>query len=247
MEKLIAKATIDICKAPNLEYGEVEVIVSTPTVDRHGETVNVKGINTSQYEKNPVVLFGHDYSAPPIGKATRVWKSAGQLKAKIRFATEILPFADTVYKLIKGGFLNAVSIGGAIVENGVEDKQVDYTHIASMDMFEFSIVPIGANPEALVTAKAIEAGFSQETISKQYREYVEKTNQDKIEAENLLILKYLQSGMGQLLGNSTSSVEKPVSKRLVLSRKRKTARTMKSKLEEFITELNKELKGLHNG
>ena len=54
-------------------------------MDRQGDTVNVDGWHTRGYLKNPVVLWGHDYSIPPIGKATAIWKQDGALKATVQF------------------------------------------------------------------------------------------------------------------------------------------------------------------
>ena len=87
-------------------------IGSTEVRDRMGDIIEADGWNLKDYKKNPVFLWAHNYHDLPIGKATRVWVSADkQLKFQIEFADkETYEFADTVYRLYKGGFLNAVSV-----------------------------------------------------------------------------------------------------------------------------------------
>lgn len=136
-------------KASKLAEGEIEVVVSTNALDAHGERINVEGIDLKDYKKNPVVLWAHDGFNLPIAKATRIWKDNGKLMAKAAFdmADE---FAVKVYNKIKDGFLNAVSIGGMVDEWGQ-----DGITISRMTMKEFSVVPVPANSQALVTAKSL--------------------------------------------------------------------------------------------
>lgn len=137
-------------KASKLSDGEIEFIVSTNAWDAHGERINVDGINFKDFKKNPVVLWGHDGFNLPIAKATKIWKQDGKLMARALFdlADE---FATKVYGKLKDGFLNAVSIGGMVEEWGT-----DGLTIAKLNMKEFSVVSIPANPEALATAKSLD-------------------------------------------------------------------------------------------
>ncbi|MHC4506617.1 MAG: hypothetical protein ACYTFI_25275, partial [Planctomycetota bacterium] len=50
--------------------GERAVIakISTVAVDRDGDVMLPSGADLSDYKKNPVVMFGHDQGAIPIGK-----------------------------------------------------------------------------------------------------------------------------------------------------------------------------------
>ena len=43
--------------------------VSTDAIDRDGEVVVPRGIDKTHFQKNPVVLWAHDYRTMPIGKA----------------------------------------------------------------------------------------------------------------------------------------------------------------------------------
>jgi uncharacterized protein len=132
----------------------LEFTISTGAVDRDKDTVAPSGWKLDAYRRNPVVLWAHNYQQPPIGKATKVWVAGNALKAQAEFATaEVYPFADTIFQLLKGGFLRAVSVGFEPVKHAYNAQRggVDYTEQA---LLEFSIVPVPANAEALMRAAA---------------------------------------------------------------------------------------------
>lgn len=137
----------------------VTAIISTGSVDRDGEVLVPKGANLEPFLKNSVVLWAHDYSGPPIGKALWVTKIGGKIKAKVEFAeTE---FAEEIYQLYKGGFLKAFSVG-LIVKNRHSPTPEEikkkpawaeaWNIVDEWEMLEFSAVPVPANAEALATA-----------------------------------------------------------------------------------------------
>lgn len=136
-------------KASKLSEGEIEFVVSTNDLDAHGERIDVEGIDFKDFKKNPVVLWGHEGWSLPIARATKIWKENNKLMAKALFDMSD-DFAVKVYNKIKDGFLNAVSIGGMVEEWGA-----DGITISRMNMKEFSVVSIPANPKALATAKSL--------------------------------------------------------------------------------------------
>lgn len=143
-------------KASKLSEGEVEFTVSTDAWDSHGERINVAGINLKDYKLNPVVLWAHDGFNLPIAKTTKIWKDGNKLMARAKFYLKD-DFPRKVYDYIVDGFLNAVSIGGMVEEWGS-----DGLTISKMNMKEFSVVPIPANQQALVTAKSLEGADKAE-------------------------------------------------------------------------------------
>ena len=164
--KMIAK-DLDVKKKRALKLGEFDAIVSNSGIDRHGESIIMEGIDTKQVKRNPVVLWSHKYSELPIGKIVRLWKSQGNLMARIQMATDIYPFAQKIYEMVLKGFINAVSIGGIVKEwDQLEDGSRDWSKILRMEMIELSIVPVGAHPDALVTSKSFE---------KQEKEFIQKS------------------------------------------------------------------------
>ncbi len=81
-------------------------IVSTGDEDRDGDVIAQDGWDLSSYRKSPVVLWAHDTKQPPIAKAAEIGVVGGRLKAVTVFPEKgVYPFADTVYGLVKGGFL----------------------------------------------------------------------------------------------------------------------------------------------
>lgn len=143
----------DTVKAIDENSGILECIVTTSDVDRYNEVIVTSGIDTSNYvEKNPVVLYGHDYYSFPVGKTLKLTQLKNKIKAQFQLAIEEYDFAATLYRLIKGGYINSVSIGGRVLE-----WSEDYKSILKMEMVEFSIVSIPANPQAMITAKSFEA------------------------------------------------------------------------------------------
>lgn len=147
------KALLTITKAKDLGEGIIEAVVASESEDRHGEILELKGLDTSKYMENPVVLWAHDYSQPPIGKTLSLRKSGGKLVAKIQFAINEDSFAHKIYKLYKGGFMKAFSIGFI-------PKEMDENRYTKAEMIEHSSVPIPANPEAL--ALAVSKGLIKE-------------------------------------------------------------------------------------
>ena len=144
----------------------VRFVASDETPDRVGDVIEVSGWNLTNYKKNPVVLWGHDSNnTPPIGKAVNVRRGIGPdgkpaLLPSIEFAPkEAHPFAETVYQLTKGGFLNAVSVGfmprstKAISDAERQDLGMPKYGMFydSADLLEISVVSVPANPSALIT------------------------------------------------------------------------------------------------
>ncbi|WP_406236933.1 HK97 family phage prohead protease [Acetobacter orientalis] len=124
-------------------------IITTGTPDREQDIVVPKGISIEHYLKNKVVLWGHDQTILPIGKCIEIQPTDNGWQATVEFApAEANPMAEQVYQLVKGGFLSAVSIGFIPLELELNDLG-GYT-ITKSELFEFSIVNVPANPEALI-------------------------------------------------------------------------------------------------
>ena len=136
---------------------------SLETPDRMGDQVSADTWKLENYMKNPVFLWCHNYSLPPIGKAIKAWVENGKLVLRIQFADNTIeypsgmPSADTVYKLYQGGFLNAVSVGfdpSTGDAKSISGGGIDYT---GQELLELSAVPVPAHPDAL--RRAEEAGL----------------------------------------------------------------------------------------
>lgn len=130
--------------------------ISTAAVDRDDDTIAVDGWELANYIKNPVVLWGHDHVSPPIAKALATWVEGGKLKSKAQFHQEF-EFADMVYRLFKGGYMNATSVGFMPKTYVVNEERPGNGwgpafDFKTQELLEYSAVPIPANPEALQDA-----------------------------------------------------------------------------------------------
>lgn len=168
----------DAAKTKDLGNGTIEAVITTSSVDRYNESITTSGIDTTAYMGNPVVLYGHDYEGLPIGKTLKLNQMKNKIKATFQLAVDDYPFAATVYAMIKSGYLNAVSIGGR-----VREWSEDYKTILQMEMVEFSVVAVPANPEALITGRAFEdaIGKSWEDVREEFTDFSHKIMLDKLQ------------------------------------------------------------------
>ena len=136
----------------------VRFCFSDGSVDRMGDTIDPNGWDTADFDANPVALWAHDSSQPPIGRAGNLAVEGGRLMGDIEFApTETYAFADTVYRLVTGGFLNAVSVGFLPTEYSFVDNDPERgfgIDFKKQQLLEISVCPIPANPNALAAAWA---------------------------------------------------------------------------------------------
>jgi len=131
--------------AVQLKEDKFTFIASDQTIDRDGDQILYESWDTTNYEKNNVIMWAHSYDQLPIGKGTLIKDNIGKrLLVKIEFAFH--EFAQTVKKLVQEGFLNTLSVGflGQGVPNDTGGKK--YT---STELLEISVVPIPSNFNSL--------------------------------------------------------------------------------------------------
>ena len=135
--------------------GEFEVVATTQGVDRDGEVIMVQGWDFENFNKSPVVLWGHNYSSLPIGAVTSLTVEGDSVIAKGVFARS--DFAQEVRALYDDGFLKTVSVGFIPHErNGAV--------ITKAELLELSFVSVPANPDALDRIKSFESKYMQVTL-----------------------------------------------------------------------------------
>ena len=133
---------------------QVETIASTAALDREHDRILASAWRLEAYKKNPAVLWGHDYTMPPIAVCREISVSGGALRTVDEFVPRgAFPFADTIHDLVKSGAIRAKSVGFRPLtwKDNAEGGR-DYT---AVELLEHSYVPIPANPECLVTAKGL--------------------------------------------------------------------------------------------
>lgn len=159
-------------RAPSDDSRVVTFRASTPTIDRHGTKIIPTGIDTAQFDRNPVFLWGHDgygglVGAPNIdsviGRVIAHRKSAGAFDIDVEFAPKsVNERAEQAFRLVKSGFLNAVSIGFSPRiwhEEKPEDENAPPVIVFDeVDLLEVSLVPIPSNPDALALTRHLFGG-----------------------------------------------------------------------------------------
>lgn len=141
-------------------------VASTGSLDRQGDVIEASGWRLGNFLQNPVIPWAHDYAAPPVAKALEVRVQGDSLLFQAQFPTaEEYAFADTIYKLYRGGYLRAFSVGFAPLESQVVVNQMDGraltgNHYLKQELYEISCVTLPANPQALaqLALKGLEPG-----------------------------------------------------------------------------------------
>jgi HK97 family phage prohead protease len=151
--------------APNMdasldtEERSVAFIFSDDSVDAYGDTIDARGWVYDRSGAGTVALYGHDPSGVEnvIGRAHNVRVEGNRLLGDIHFATkDVNPNAEVVYQLVKGGYINSVSVGFQPMEwTLAKDKQrpggIDFK---KQKLLEISVVAIPANENAVAQARA---------------------------------------------------------------------------------------------
>lgn len=134
-----------------------EAVISTEALNSYGGRVLTSGIDTTQYEKNPVLLWMHrrafdEDDAMPIGRMENLRIDGDRLIGTPVF-DEQDPFAVTIKNKWDNGFLRMLSAGLEIVATSGEQQYLvegqTRETVTKSKLIEVSIVDIGSNDEAI--------------------------------------------------------------------------------------------------
>jgi len=140
--------------------GRYEITVSTETRDRDKDIVRAAGVDTANYERNPIVTWSHLYHEPPIGRSLELKKIPG---LGIKAIFEFPPFgtydkADVIHRLFDLNFINAASIGFQPLESKpFPDGGQDFVRTELLE-WGLVVVPSNADSLALSLQKALGKG-----------------------------------------------------------------------------------------
>jgi len=141
-------------------------MASTSDFDRAGDSISsdawTKG-GLKNFEKNPIILFNHDYNRP-IGRATGLKNTENglELTAKISKA------AKDVVDLVKDGVLGAFSVGFR-VKDADYIEETDGLKIKDAELFEVSVVSVPCNQAATFSlAKSFDSMSEYEDFKKTF-------------------------------------------------------------------------------
>lgn len=133
-----------------------EVVISTSDVNCYGSRILTEGIDLTQYEKNPILLWMHrrcyEDGALPIGRMENLRVDGDRLIGTPVFDMDDL-FARQIANKWEKGFLRMASAGVEIIETSTDEalllpgqRRATITHCK---LEEVSIVDIGGNDAAL--------------------------------------------------------------------------------------------------
>lgn len=181
LHKLTAPVRREFSIVPRVlseEEGTIEFVASDETLDCYREIVRVNGWRFTFFEKNAPFVDSHDYSTIEklLGRVDSWRVEKGQLVEVVRYDRTPGSLGLKAFKLVRDGFLKAVSVGfvpvrmaskwdGAQTDllNAIADLKLDPQTAAQVraiyleqEQIELSQCVIGANPNAL--AKAYKGG-----------------------------------------------------------------------------------------
>lgn len=133
--------------------------------DRYGTIIEQSGLLLGQFKRNPVIPWTHDYTQPPVAKATSVFldaDNAGSLVEDWEFTPrDVYPFGHMIGELYQKGFMSASSIGFMPMEY----ERREHSHgmhswgayrFKTSELWETSSVLVPGQQEALVVGRAVD-------------------------------------------------------------------------------------------
>lgn len=152
MRRLHKLYTIDVTSVDE-EKRQATFCFSDGEKDRQGERVDQASWQVENYKANPLILWGHDPSKPDnvLGQGVELdIDNNGKSYVTAQFDDyETNPNADRVFRQIVKRTLRTVSAGFITHTEEYED---DVPVLKDNELLEISIVPIPANPRAVMLA-----------------------------------------------------------------------------------------------
>lgn len=141
----------------------IRSVISTAQPDRAGDVVVPSGLrNLDEFLRNPVVLWAHQRTLPPVGVCRRLEIQTDRIIAETQFARGV-PFAEDLFRLYEQGILRAWSIGFEPLRVTPQRRGLRYDE---WNLLEYSAVPVPENPRALTVA--VQKGIVQDETLKQW-------------------------------------------------------------------------------
>ena len=165
-------------KAHEGDDGSVMIrgMASTADFDRAGDTISAEAWQKGglqNFEKNPIILFNHDYDRP-IGRATGMKAGPNGLELECKISKNA---PGNVAELVKDGVLGAFSVGFR-VKDADYIKETDGLMIKDAELFEVSVVSVPCNQAATFSlAKSFDSTEEYEDFKKTFTNRVDLAGQ----------------------------------------------------------------------
>jgi len=172
-------------KALETEDGSVMIrgMASTADFDRAGDSISAEAWQKgglSNFEKNPIILFNHDYDRP-IGRAVGMKAGPNGLELECKISKNA---PGNVAELVKDGVLGAFSVGFR-VKDADYIKETDGLMIKDAELFEVSVVSVPCNQSATFSlAKSFDSDAEYEEFKKTFTNRVDLAGQSLAKDED---------------------------------------------------------------
>ena len=173
-------------KAHEGDDGSVMIrgMASTADFDRAGDTISAEAWQKGglkNFEKNPIILFNHDYDRP-IGRATGMKAGPNGLELECKISKNA---PGNVAELVKDGVLGAFSVGFR-VKDADYIKETDGLMIKDAELFEVSVVSVPCNQAATFSlAKSFDSDAEYEEFKKTFTNRVDLAGQSLAKDEDI--------------------------------------------------------------
>jgi len=173
-------------KAVESDDGSVMIrgMASTADFDRAGDSISAEAWQKGglkNFEKNPIILFNHDYDRP-IGRATGMKAGPDGLELECKISKSA---PGNVAELVKDGVLGAFSVGFR-VKDADYLKETDGLMIKDAELFEVSVVSVPCNQAATFSlAKSFDSTEEYEAFKKTFTNRVDLAGQSLAKNEDI--------------------------------------------------------------
>jgi HK97 family phage prohead protease len=162
-----------------------DFVLSTESPDRVGDIVKIDGLNTKNFESNPVALFMHNHREP-IGIWSNLKKVHGALIGTLNIAAKgTSRMVDFSHSMVEQGMLKAVSVS-FIPTEATRNPSGKGLIIHKSELVEVSLVTVPMNPQALMIAKSL--NLSDDEINSFFSQPVNRDPAGAIHRAKLAII-----------------------------------------------------------
>ena len=148
-------------------------LLSDESVNSYGEIIKTNGIDTTRFEKNPVMFYQHEQTEI-VGRWENIRKKDGALFADAVF-DDTSETGKRVKTKVEKGFLRAASIGINILEE--QENEKGQTIITKCELIEASIVDLPSNKNAVIRYMYLDQMLSDRYNKYTCEELLKKVNE----------------------------------------------------------------------
>jgi hypothetical protein len=163
---------------------------------RDSHIVRTAGIDVTNFRANPIILFCHIDSEPPVARATDITTQGTRAFVTMQFTPrDLYEFGALVGRLVAARYLNAVSESWRPVTYKRRTDGVDGYDFLTTELLEISVCTLPALPQAVATARV--AGVDVEPMRKWAEQHLDRASSLGVDRGELLMLRRAAAGRSQ--------------------------------------------------